>query len=92
MGLSGALVVRTAAFFSSQDPHNFAHAVLDALSNGRSFAAADDHVVSPTYVPALVDAALDLLIDRAEGIWHLAGAGSRQLGRVCRSRRERLRL
>ena len=27
--------------------------------------------VSPTYVPDLVHAALDLLIDRESGIWHL---------------------
>ena len=32
-------------------------------------------VVSPTYVPDLVDASLDLLIDGEHGIWHLANAG-----------------
>ena len=71
VGLPGALVVRTAAFFSDHDPYNFVVAVLDALADGRRFAAADDSRVTPTFVPALVDAALDLLIDRAEGIWHL---------------------
>lgn len=72
-GLAGALVIRTAAFFSAHDRHNFAVAVVEALAADRRFAAADDHVVTPTFVPALVDAALDLLIDGAEGIWHLAG-------------------
>ena len=33
-------------------------------------------VVSPTYVPELVDATLDLLIDGEGGVWHLAGDGA----------------
>ena len=32
-------------------------------------------MVSPTYVPDLVNAALDLLIDNATGVWHLANQG-----------------
>ena len=32
--------------------------------------------MSPTYVPDLVDRALDLLIDGAAGVWHLANAGA----------------
>lgn len=70
-----ALVVRTAAFFSTHDPHNFAVHVLDTLSGGMPFAAAADQYVSPTYVPDLVGALLDLLIDGETGIWHLASAG-----------------
>jgi dTDP-4-dehydrorhamnose reductase len=31
-------------------------------------------VVSPTYVPDLVNVSLDLLIDRERGIWHLTNA------------------
>jgi dTDP-4-dehydrorhamnose reductase len=37
--------------------------------------AAHDLVVSPTYMPHLVDAVLDLLIDGEQGIWHLANVG-----------------
>ena len=48
---------------------------LDALSAGRAFPAASDVTVSPTYVPDLVDACLDLLIDGEQGLWHLANAG-----------------
>jgi dTDP-4-dehydrorhamnose reductase len=33
-------------------------------------------VVSPTYIPDLAHACLDLLIDGAHGIWHLANAGA----------------
>jgi dTDP-4-dehydrorhamnose reductase len=72
-GLPETLVVRTAAFFSLHDSHNFADAVATALARGQRFAAAADQVVSPTFVPGLVDHALDLLIDGAEGVWHLAG-------------------
>jgi dTDP-4-dehydrorhamnose reductase len=37
--------------------------------------AAVDAVVSPTYVVDLVNATLDLLIDRERGIWHLTNGG-----------------
>ena len=69
------LVIRTAAFFSPYDPHNFAHAATAALSRGEPFRAASDSLVSPTYTPDLVEAALDLLIDEAQGVWHLASEG-----------------
>jgi dTDP-4-dehydrorhamnose reductase len=69
-----ALVVRTSAFFGPWDAHNFITQALNALDAGLPFAAADDLVVSPTYVPDLVNACLDLLIDRESGIWHLTNA------------------
>ena len=69
------LMVRTAAFFSPHDPHNFAQAVVRELSQGRRFKAAHDSVVSPTYTPALVEAVLDLLVDGETGLWHLANRG-----------------
>lgn len=66
------LVVRTAAFFSPSDRHNFAVHVLDALAAGSEFAAASDCRISPTYVPDLCRHSLDLLFDGAQGIWHLS--------------------
>jgi dTDP-4-dehydrorhamnose reductase len=66
------LIVRTAAFFSPHDDHNFAKAVVGALSARREFAAASDQVVSPAYVPWLVNDTLDLLIDGETGIRHIA--------------------
>jgi dTDP-4-dehydrorhamnose reductase len=69
------LTVRTAAFFSPFDPHNFAAAVVGRLRRGAEFHCADDLTLSPTYVPDLVDAALDLLIDGEVGVWHLANRG-----------------
>ncbi|MET0249445.1 MAG: sugar nucleotide-binding protein [Sphingobium sp.] len=65
------LIVRTAAFFSPHDDHNFAVAMIDALARGERPRAASDLVISPTYVPHLVACALDLLIDGETGLWHL---------------------
>lgn len=70
--LPGVLIVPAAAFFPADDPDDLAAAVLDTPNSGRSPAASENHVVTPTFVPALVDAALDLLIDGAGGIWHLS--------------------
>lgn len=66
-----ALVVRTSAFFSDWDEHNFVHLALQAARAGQPFEAADDVRIAPTYVPDLVNTALDLLLDEAGGIWHL---------------------
>jgi dTDP-4-dehydrorhamnose reductase len=66
-----ALVVRTSAFFGPWDNYNFITLALSALASGQPFPAPTDITVSPTYVPDLVHASLDLLIDRTKGIWHL---------------------
>jgi dTDP-4-dehydrorhamnose reductase len=68
----GALVVRTSAFFGPWDRYNFVYDVISDLANGRTVSAAGDINISPTYVPDLVNATLDLLIDGERGIWHLA--------------------
>ncbi|HKP86293.1 MAG TPA: SDR family oxidoreductase, partial [Blastocatellia bacterium] len=70
-----ALVIRTSAFFGPWDEHNFLTIALNQLADGRSFVAASDTVISPTYVPDLVNASLDLLIDGESGLWHLANPG-----------------
>ncbi|HEV2610876.1 MAG TPA: family 1 glycosylhydrolase [Noviherbaspirillum sp.] len=69
-----ALVVRSSAFFGPWDSHNFLTRVLRTLSAGSPFVAANDMTVSPTYVPDLVHACLDLLIDKEKGVWHLTNA------------------
>ena len=71
-----ALVVRTSAFFGPWDDFNFATVLLRSLESGIPFRAAGDSTVSPTYVPDLVHASLDLLTDGASGIWHLANEGA----------------
>lgn len=71
-----ALVIRTAAFFSPYDPYNFAAQAVRTLAAGQVFQAAEDLTVSPTYVPDLVGAVLDLLMDGETGLWHLANEGA----------------
>lgn len=69
-----SLVVRSAAFFGPWDTANFVADGLGRLRRNEPWRAATDQVVSPTYVPDLVQAALDLLIDGERGIWHLTNA------------------
>lgn len=71
-----SLVIRTSAFFGPWDEYNFVTISLRQLSAGNTFVAAEDAVVSPTYVPDLVHASLDLLIDGESGLWHLANQGA----------------
>lgn len=70
------LIVRTAAVFAPCNAADFAAGVVRRLSKGRSGSAVVDVVVSPTYVPDLVSAALDLMIDGETGLWHLANRGA----------------
>jgi dTDP-4-dehydrorhamnose reductase len=71
-----ALVVRTAAFFGEHDDYNFVTRAVRALVDCQPVTAPNDVVVSPTYVPDLVDTVLDLAIDGENGVWHLANAGA----------------
>ena len=73
--LADALVIRTSAFFGPWDKHNFAWHTLEALARGEPVRAGRNTSVSPTYVPDLCHATLDLLIDGETGIWHLANQG-----------------
>ena len=73
--LPTALVIRTSAFFGPWDDYNFATLVLRALARGLPFIAASNTYISPTFIPDLVNASLDLMIDREYGIWHLANTG-----------------
>ena len=70
-----AMIVRTSAFFGPWDEHNFLTRALSSIAEEKPVEAADDMVVSPTYVPDLVNAVLDLLLDGERGIWHLANRG-----------------
>jgi dTDP-4-dehydrorhamnose reductase len=87
-----ALVVRTSAFFGPWDRYNLLHIAMLELAAGRAFAASDDVRVSPTFVPDLAGATLDLLLDRASGLWHVANAGSASWFEFLRAGAKALRL
>lgn len=74
--LPNVLLIRTSAFFGPWDSHNFLATTFRELSQGREVRVANDTLVSPTYVPDLVHATLDLVIDGELGIWHLANDGA----------------
>lgn len=71
-----SLVIRTSAFFGPWDEYNFLTVALRALKTGQSFTAIADAMISPTYVPDLVNTSLDLLIDGECGLWHLSNPGA----------------
>ena len=70
-----SLIIRTSAFFGPWDRYNFVFQVIESLKNGRTLEVPSDVIVSPTYVPDLANASLDLLIDNEKGIWHLTNEG-----------------
>lgn len=74
--LHESLIVRSSAFFGPWDDCNFARNVIGALQRGEMFKVAEDVIVSPTYIPDLVNAVLDLMIDDESGVWHIASGGS----------------
>ncbi len=62
---------------------------LARLLAGLPFEAANDLTISPTYVPDLVHASLDLLIDREAGLWHLASGAALTWDALARRAAER---
>ena len=73
---SNSLIIRTSAFFGPWDRYNFAFNILNSLKENNICHVVNDVIVSPTYVPHLVDKTLDLLIDEEKGIWHLTNEGT----------------
>jgi dTDP-4-dehydrorhamnose reductase len=71
-----SLIIRTSAFFGPWDEYNFLHWVIKNLSDQQEIPVASDVQISPTYVPDLVHATLDLLIDDENNIWHIANKGA----------------
>jgi dTDP-4-dehydrorhamnose reductase len=69
-----SLVVRSSAFFGPWDNCNFLAQMKKTIEKGQPFLVANDQIITPTYVPDLVNNCLDLLIDKASGIWHLTNS------------------
>ncbi len=71
-----SLIIRTSAFFGPWDRYNFLYDTIERLKRGEEVVACDKTIVSPTYVPDLVHASLDLMLDEEKGIWHLTNQGA----------------
>jgi dTDP-4-dehydrorhamnose reductase len=87
-----ALIIRTSAFFGPWDRFNFVTQTIGQLQRGEEVVASADQVISPTYVPDLVHATLDLLLDGETGIWHLTNQGAISWHDLAREVADRSRL
>jgi dTDP-4-dehydrorhamnose reductase len=70
-----ALIIRTSSFFGPWDEHNFITQTLRSLMKGDSVHAASDVRMSPTYIPDLVNACIDLAVDGEKGLLHITNQG-----------------
>jgi dTDP-4-dehydrorhamnose reductase len=69
------LLIRTSALFGLAGGPGLADCLLSDLTGGQPLSLGPAEIVSPTYLPDLLHAALDLLIDGERGIWHLINQG-----------------
>jgi dTDP-4-dehydrorhamnose reductase len=86
------LIVRTSAFFGPWDRYNFLFNTVERLRRGEEVVASDQSVVSPTFVPDLVHATLDLLLDEESGLWHLTNQGAISWHELAREVADRAKL
>lgn len=70
-----ALIIRSSGFFGPWDEGNFVTTALRRMAARTPVTLASDVCFSPTYVPDLVNAALDLLLDGERGLLHLTNRG-----------------
>lgn len=68
---ANALIIRTGELFDPWEDSSHLTLALQALAEGNQFITSHHRIFSATYVPDLVHASLDLLIDGTAGIWHL---------------------
>jgi dTDP-4-dehydrorhamnose reductase len=66
-----ALLVRGGLLLDPEAPADLLWGQLETIRQGGAPRLPSQGCVSPTYVPHLVDAALDLLVDGERGVWHL---------------------
>ncbi|MFL6595875.1 MAG: SDR family oxidoreductase, partial [Chthoniobacterales bacterium] len=70
-----ALVIRAGEILAPQSEADSLRVTLQQLARGERVRVANDEHFSVSFVPELISAALDLLIDGETGIWHLANDG-----------------
>jgi dTDP-4-dehydrorhamnose reductase len=73
------LVVRSGRLFDPSDTADRRVRPRQASDGHAGWQIGDAWTGSPTYLPHLVDAALDLLIDGEHGVWHLVNAASQAI-------------
>lgn len=69
------MIIRTAALFSGRPGAGLPVELMAPAGTSGTLAVANDLVCSPTYLPDLAEAVLDMVIDGEIGVWHLANEG-----------------
>lgn len=87
-----ALVVRSGFIMDPELPGDPLTSLLGRLRGGCAPQLPAWQLVSPSYLPQLVDTALDLLVDGERGIWHLAPRGPCSVLELARRSAKRLGL
>lgn len=70
-----SLIIRTSSFFGPWDEYNFITGALRLLARNSEVMTLSDTIITPTYVPDLVNTSLDLLLDGEKGVVHLTNRG-----------------
>lgn len=70
-----ALVIRPGQLLAPESEIDWLRVHLQQLAHGERVRVADDEHFSVSYLPQLVGATLDLLIDGETGVWHLTNDG-----------------
>jgi dTDP-4-dehydrorhamnose reductase len=86
------LLVRPGFLMDARLPDDPLRGALAMLREGRVPPLSSSVQVSPSYLPDLMDAALDLLVDAERGVWHLVPRNTCSLLDLVRSSAERLGL
>ncbi len=71
-----ALVVRTSSFFGPWDEYNFVTQALRNFARKKQVNVPQEILVTPTFIPDLVNTTLDLLLDGEQGLVHLTNDGT----------------
>jgi dTDP-4-dehydrorhamnose reductase len=64
-----ALIIRTSASLSPSNETSCSQSVIHDLKSNQMLRTACEKTLSPTCIPQLIDAALDLFIDGETGVW-----------------------
>lgn len=68
-----ALIIRSSCFFNPWHKNDRLRMILrSGLNSERQIFLPSDIIMSPAYIPDIVNTVLDLLIDGESGIWHLS--------------------
>jgi dTDP-4-dehydrorhamnose reductase len=79
-----SLIIRTSSFFGPWDQNNFAKRIIDRLRRHEEVPMAYDTKISATYLPDLVHASLDLLLDEEHGLVHLTNQGGKSWSEIAK--------